>query len=118
MNTTIDGFDKGYMDLYLYKFKNYLSSVPRYLLNQKLGNYKYDEYDRYHKLYQEYLEGNMTILNFPKDDSMVIVNDMKSNSLYTLERHDDSNGDSYLVLSSITDDDLIQAIKNWRHKND
>ena len=59
----------------------------------------------------------MTILNFPKDDSMVIVNDMKSNTQYTLERYD-SNGDSYLVLNSITDDDLIQAIKNWRNKND
>lgn len=117
MNTIIDGFDKGYMDLYLYKFKNYLSSVPRYLLNKNLGNYKYDEYDRYHKLYQEYLEDNMTILNFPIDDSMVIVNDMKSNSQYTLERYD-SNGDSYLILNPITDDDLIQAIKNRRGTND
>lgn len=60
----------------------------------------------------------MTILNFPIDESMVIVNDMKSNSQYTLERHIDSDGDYYLVLNSITDDDLIHAIKNWRNKRD
>ena len=33
--------DKGYEELYLYKFKKYLSGVARYLQNKRLKNYKY-----------------------------------------------------------------------------
>ena len=36
-----DGFDKGYEDLYLEKFKLYLGSCSRYMMNQRLKDEPY-----------------------------------------------------------------------------
>ena len=44
-----DGFDKGYEDLYLNKFKLYLGSCSRYMMNLSLAKCEPVGYDKYYK---------------------------------------------------------------------